>query len=119
VALPDPTTHAREEVTAAVELTLGAELLHVDHLCCGNAGQLSFLFEAARRLDRPEWEAAARERLVRMVLRAREAGSYVFFSDLAPRAFSPTLMRGSAGIGYEWLRIASPELEFPSLLLLE
>jgi lantibiotic modifying enzyme len=115
----DPSADAREDIERAVSLTLKEGLPDVDHLCCGNAGQLSFLFEAARRHRRVGWESAARERLIRTMTRARHRGSYTFFADLAPQAFSPTLMRGSAGIGYEWLRISRPQLNLPSLLLLE
>jgi lantibiotic modifying enzyme len=47
------TPENRQDIAAAVLLTLSQVLPPVDHLCCGSAGQISFLFEAARRLDRP------------------------------------------------------------------
>ncbi|MBI4692594.1 MAG: type 2 lantipeptide synthetase LanM [Gammaproteobacteria bacterium] len=119
LALPECPARERAEIATAVERTLDDALVDVDHLCCGNAGQLSFLFDAARRLGNAAWESAANARLARLLARARLTGSYVHFAGLDPQAFSPTLMRGAAGIGYEWLRIAKPARELPSLLMLE
>ncbi len=106
-------------VELAVQLTLSQDLAGVDHLCCGNAGQISFLAEAARRLERPEWEKGARQRLAGLLARRNRLGAFRLFEALPLQAYNPGFMQGEAGIGYEWLRLSRPDLALPSVLLLE
>jgi lantibiotic modifying enzyme len=113
------TPENRQEIAAAVLLTLSQVLPPVDHLCCGSAGQISFLFEAARRLDRPDWEQAARQRLAALLDRAGQTCSYTLYPKLPPTVINPGFMQGYAGIGYEWHRLANPGLNLPNCLLFD
>lgn len=111
--------YLEKEVGLAVELTIKDSLLKVDHLCCGNMGQISFLFDAARRMRRPEWAAAAQLRLEKLLAWRDEGRSFRLFATLPAGPFHPGFMQGAAGIGYALLRIARPELQLPCCLLLE
>lgn len=112
-------TEMKAEIEAAVKLTLSQELAVVDHLCCGNAGQISFLFEAGRKLARPDWVEVGRDRLAHLLAQSQAQGSYTFYPKLPPQAFNPGFMQGAAGIGYEWLRLAEADLLLPNCLILE
>ena len=109
----------KAEIAAAVQLTLNQELAVVDHLCCGTAGQISFLFEAGRKLGRSDWVDAARGRLAQLLDHSHTKGFYTLYPELPPEAFNPGFMQGAAGIGYEWLRLAEPDLLLPNCLMLE
>jgi lantibiotic modifying enzyme len=41
--------------------------------------------------------------------RARQNGAYTTVNRGVSRTFSPNLLHGNAGIGYEMLRLASPD----------
>jgi lantibiotic modifying enzyme len=106
-----------EEIAIALHTTRRRGLSAVDHLCCGNAGRIEALWVGAQRMGRREWHDAALELASRMRARARRAGTYQLFPNLPCDVFNPGLFRGAAGIGYQWLRLAAPEL--PSVLLWE
>jgi type 2 lantibiotic biosynthesis protein LanM len=114
-----PVSGVEKEIETAVELTLDQSLSRVDHLCCGNAGQISFLFDAARQMQRPDWEAAARARLGRLLALRNQGNSFRLFFTLPGHVFHPGFMQGAAGIGYALLRLARPDLSLPCCLLLE
>jgi type 2 lantibiotic biosynthesis protein LanM len=114
-----PMPGLEREIAAAVDLTLSQPLVRVDQLCCGNAGQISFLFDAARQMKRPDWESAARIRLGRLLALRGPDNAYRYFPNLPPSAFNPGFMQGAAGIGYAWLRLARPDLGLPCCLLLD
>jgi lantibiotic modifying enzyme len=52
------------------------------------------------------------------VAQADKIGEYQLFNNLSNPVFSPSFFQGTAGIGYELLRLAYPEA-LPSVLLLE
>ena len=91
-----------ESLDAALETTASAQLLPVDHLCCGNLGHVAVLDEAARRLDRQTLGHASRQKLSAVVARAKSGSGYRLADGGAQS--DPGLMRGLAGIGYELLR---------------
>lgn len=109
----------QEDLETAVNLTLGQDLLEVDHLCCGNAGQISFLSEAARRRDRPDWQAGAAARLEKLLEQFRQPEGYRLFAKMPSQLFHPGFMQGITGVAYEWLRLARPALQLPNCLLLD
>ncbi len=84
--------------------------LPFDHVCCGEAGRLSFLFEAGRRCGRPDWEDLAFSGIERMLLR-RDAndGRFNLPDDGGSRLPSTSLFRGLSGIGALFLRCADPD----------
>lgn len=89
----------------------------VDRLCCGNFGRIELLVVAAQKLSRPELLESAKQQAAWIVDRANQAPEYVLAPSAKP-IFSPGFFAGTAGIGYELLRLAFPEV-FPSVLLLE
>jgi type 2 lantibiotic biosynthesis protein LanM len=89
----------------------------VDHLCCGNAGQVEALLGSARRLGRPEWKAKGLEGAAILLERASSAPGPRLFSPTRTDVFSPGFFRGTAGIGYQLLRSVRPGLLPPALLL--
>jgi lantibiotic modifying enzyme len=99
---------------AAARLGLGA----VDHLCCGNLGLADLQLTAGLRLGDAALVATAGRRAAAVLARAEQAGAFALHPLLPTGAFNPGLFQGTAGIGYELLRLAHPDL-VPSVLLWE
>ncbi len=115
-ALPfadDPTV--RREIAVALETTLQRGFGHNHSLCHGDLGNLELLLQASRVLGDPEWEAHVR-RLTATLLGSIERHGWLCGVPFGVE--TPGLMTGLAGIGYELLRLAEPEL-VPSVLVLE
>ena len=103
------------EIEAAVKATLAYGLRNADHLCCGNFGRLDLLVEAGLRLKRPAWHRMAVTAATELLGERRRQGGWRLANDSAPTRLKPSLFRGSAGVGYELLRMVAPG-EFPSVL---
>ncbi len=88
-----------------------------DHLCCGNFGRLELLLAAGEKLKRDDFIVAARAGAAQL-LSERKGIDFHFNPHLPPGPISPTLFVGTAGIGYELLRMSFPE-KLPSVLLLQ
>jgi lantibiotic modifying enzyme len=71
----------------------------------------------ADRCDRPDWKQIALQNASTIVTKAKQNGSYQLFPNLPSSAFNPGFLQGTAGIGYELLRLAGYDL--PSVLLWE
>jgi type 2 lantibiotic biosynthesis protein LanM len=88
-----------EEAALAVELTLSADPLAADHLCCGNGGRVAIARFLGTKMGRPDWSSAALE------MRDHELGSddeprwRVRSVDPGNPTHVPGLMTGLAGIG--------------------
>jgi lantibiotic modifying enzyme len=82
----------------------------------GSAGRLDSLIEAARYTDRAGVLDVARREAGCMIRRAAGEGGYRLHPALPAQAFIPGFFQGAAGIGYELLRLASPEA-IPSVFL--
>lgn len=106
----------REDVEAALSGYSSLALATDDYLCCGNAGRIEFLLTAGRRLDDAGHVDSARRLAASVVDRAGRTGGYSY--EGAGSVYDPTLFRGTAGIGYELLRVHSPD-DLPSILLWE
>jgi type 2 lantibiotic biosynthesis protein LanM len=107
----------QSEIEVAMHTTQNYGLQKIDHLCCGNLGRVEALLVAADRCDRPDWRQAALENASTIVTKAKQNGSYQLFPNLPSSAFNPGFLQGTAGIGYELLRLAGYDL--PSVLLWE
>jgi type 2 lantibiotic biosynthesis protein LanM len=112
------TGRVREDIDLAVQTTLEFGVQGVDHPCCGNMGRAELLLSAGRRLARPELVEAARTNAWRVVSRAERRGWFVLHPMLPREVDNPGFFQGKAGIGYELLRMARPDL-LPSVLLWE
>lgn len=112
------TAEIHQDLEVALQITQKYGLQGVDHLYCGNFGHLEVLLLAAQKLDRPELQELALQKAAWVVARAKQTGGYQLFANLPSHVFSPSFFQGTAGIGYELLRLAYPEV-LPSVLLLE
>lgn len=108
----------RQDITAALQTTHQVGVRAVDHLCCGNWGRIDLFLLGAQRLGQPAWLALAQKQAAAVVHRAQKNGGFTLFPELPTGVYYPALFRGTAGIGYELLRLAYPEL-LPSVLLWE
>jgi type 2 lantibiotic biosynthesis protein LanM len=112
------TEQVREDIDLAVQTTIEFGVQGVDHPCCGNMGRAELLLSAGQRLARPELEEAARVNAWRVVSRAERTGGFILHPMLPREVYNPSFFQGTAGIGYELLRMARPDL-LPSVLLWE
>jgi type 2 lantibiotic biosynthesis protein LanM len=106
-----------DEIEIALQTTQNYGLEASDHWCCGNLGRIEILLVGAQRCTRSEWHQIALKNTTSVVARAKQTGAYQMFINLPSSAFHPSLFRGTAGIGYTLLRLASDGL--PSILLWE
>jgi len=109
------TSDVRRDIEAALASTSGADLLPRDHLCCGNAGLMDTLCAAGERFPEGEWSRKARQLAARTMSRGSKAGG--FSIGFQNRFFNPSLFQGTAGVGYQLLRLSDPA-RIPSVLLL-
>ena len=99
----------RSDLDIALRHLAGGDIVNNGTVCCGEMGRAEVLLEAARYLNRPE-----------LAVQARQRGSCVVAGLLpaAERPFIPGFFQGSAGLGYELLRLVAPD-RLPSILLWE
>jgi type 2 lantibiotic biosynthesis protein LanM len=102
------------EIEAALSSTLAARPKDIDFLCCGNFGRLDFLLAAGLRLERPDLVACARTRATERVEQATARGQFIWGG--ADDRMNPGFFQGVSGIGYELLRLTTPQA-LPSVLL--
>ena len=111
------TEEIRQDAEVALQTTQKYGLQGLDHLCCGNFGRIEVLLVAAKSLRREELFKTAHLQASMAVARAEQIGAYQLFGNLPTSVFSPSFFQGTAGIGYELLRLAYPEI-LPSVLML-
>jgi type 2 lantibiotic biosynthesis protein LanM len=105
----------REEIDTALRTTLERGFGDNHSLCHGDLGNLDFILEASRVLDKPLLDRLVNQ-LSAMVLES--ASRYGWLCGVPLNVETPGLMTGLAGIGYGMLRLASPS-EVPSVLMME
>ena len=110
------TPEIRQEIAIALNTTLKFGLQDIDHPCCGNCGRIELLLVAAQKLSRPELREIAQKQAASVVARAKQAGAFHLFPNLPKDVYNPVFFQGTAGIGYELLRLAYPNI-LPSVLL--
>jgi len=110
------TQKVRSDIEIAIETTCRAGMGDRDHVCCGNMGRVEVLLSAGRLLARQDlvrraygWAGAIAERS------AREA-RFALNPKMPREIVHPGFFQGLSGIGYELLRLASPE-HIPCVLL--
>ena len=112
------TPSIRQEITTALKTTGAFRVGEADHLCCGNMGRLELFLVAAGKLGQPDFMEAAYQQGTQMVMRASQRGNFAFSLRLPKGIYNPGLFIGTAGIGYQLLRLAYPD-RLPSVLLWE
>ena len=111
------TSDIRREIDIALKTTLAYGLRPTeDHLCCGHFGRMDLLVTASQRLGRPDLFETARKQAAWVVERATQLGDFQLHDMLPHGVHNPGFFTGSAGIGYQLLRLAHPE-QVPSALL--
>jgi type 2 lantibiotic biosynthesis protein LanM len=89
--------------------------LGLDTLCCGSFGRVEVLLTASRYLGRPEMHAAAADLAAECLARAGDGLRLRLYPGLPAGTWAPGLFMGTAGIGYELLRLADSQ-GVPSVL---
>ncbi|MDZ7960293.1 MAG: type 2 lanthipeptide synthetase LanM family protein [Aulosira sp. DedQUE10] len=112
------TPEIEREIEIALQTTQRYALQAIDHLCCGNLGRVEALLVGGQRYSRADWYQAAFQNATNVVAKAKRTGAYQLFPNLPNSVFNPGFFPGTAGIGYQLLRLAQPE-QLPSVLLWE
>jgi type 2 lantibiotic biosynthesis protein LanM len=110
------TGEIRRELEIALQTMQQSGLQAIDNLCWGNFSNIEVLLIGAQQLSRPEFLEIAQKQAAWVVTRAQEASSFQLLSNLPTKVYNPGFFQGTAGIGYELLRLAHPDL-LPSVLL--
>jgi len=85
----------------------------IDYYCCGTAGMVDFLLEAARLSNDNDLYTHARDNIAQSLHNLKELTHFTSrFGRIDPKMF-PGLFQGITGIGYTALRLIDPAL--PSL----
>jgi len=109
----------RAEIEAALRTTGRFGIGPLDHLCCGNMGRAEVFLTAGRRLGNVEYTRTAATRAVMVVDRFLGTGSFgLHLPGTDGPDFDPGFFQGYSGIGYEFLRVACPDV-IPSVLAFE
>ncbi|MGB6300821.1 MAG: type 2 lanthipeptide synthetase LanM [Rivularia sp. (in: cyanobacteria)] len=103
-----------KDVEIGLQTTQKYGLQGVDHLCCGNFGRIEVLLVAG--LYSYQLLEIAQKKAAWVVAKADKIGAYQLFGNLPNSLFNPGFFQGTAGIGYQLLRLAYPQV-FPSVLL--
>lgn len=105
------------DLRAVLDVAEWADVTSRDHLCGGTFGRVAALSYVAAALDRPDLRDDALEAVARALAGARRRGQYACHGGVDDR-FCPGFFEGTAGIGYELLRLAHPG-RLPLVLLFE
>lgn len=108
-------TEIRSEINTALNTTIKNGFGDNHCLCHGDLGNLELLLQASLILDEPQWKTQV-DRFAGMILESINQHGWLCGVPLGVE--TPGLMTGLAGIGYELLRLAAPEI-VPSVLVLE
>jgi type 2 lantibiotic biosynthesis protein LanM len=111
-------TYSDIEIALETNQKYGISSREVDHLCCGSLGRTELFVVASQKLGEREWLNTARKQAAWIVEKARQNKAYAFLPHLPYSVLSPSFFRGSSGVGYQLLRLASPEC-LPSVLILD
>jgi type 2 lantibiotic biosynthesis protein LanM len=103
------------DVEAAIAATRAFGIAGADHVCCGNGARIELLLAAGLRLGQDDRIAEARRLLVAVLERARREDGFNMIAGLRGEMVVPTLFRGTAGLGYQILRVIQPQ-RIPSIL---
>jgi lantibiotic modifying enzyme len=100
------------ELALALDITGNAGESNFDFVCCGNMGRAEILLTAADRLGRDDLLQASHA----LASGVAERGILRRYTPDHPH-YNPGFFRGAAGVGYAFLRCATPAL--PCVLSLE
>ena len=98
-----------QELETVLKTTFTNDLIDVDSIECGNFGKIEMLLLSSQKIDHPELREEALKRASYIVNRGQLTGGYQFL-NLPISVFNPGLFQGTAGIGYELLRLVENSL---------
>jgi type 2 lantibiotic biosynthesis protein LanM len=110
------TVEIRQEIEIALKTTQQFDMHGIDHLCCGTFGRIELLLAAGLQLPRIELLEIAQKQAAWIVARAEKVGSFYLLPRFPRNIYMPSFFQGTAGVGYELLRLTYPNL-LPSVLL--
>lgn len=96
------------EIEAALLANSHAPWDGIDHVCCGNFGRLELLLQAGLGLGRPALVTQARRLACALLARAERTAGFYLYPGHPPYLYNPGFFQGTAGIGYQLLRLAAP-----------
>jgi lantibiotic modifying enzyme len=105
---------ARHDIEEALKTTLMEKFAPIDHACCGNMGSMELFLCANTRFGGSVYMEKANQIGSSVLRRAEANGHYGLGTNTAFE--SPSFHQGTAGIGYQFLRLAAPRV-LPSILL--
>ena len=105
----------RAEINTALETTLKGGFGYNHSLCHGDLGNLELFLQASQTLDASQWKTQV-DRYTAIILESIDKHGWL--CGIPVDIETPGLMIGLAGIGYQLLRLAAPEI-VPSVLTLE
>ena len=91
----------------------------LDHICCGNFGRISILWDAGILLGMDELKEMALKETSIILKRYHEKGTFHLFHKLPEEIQSPCFMQGLSGIGYFLLRLTKEGRNLPEILIFE
>ena len=110
------TNEIRQELEIDLQQMLQSEFQVLDNLCCGNLSYIDALLVAAEQLSRPELLEIAHKQIALVLHRSNQVGYFQLLPNLSPDIYNPCFCQGTAGIGYELLRVLYPQ-KLTSVLL--
>ena len=106
------TEEIQQDIDDAIGTTMNSKFGEIDHLCCGNLGKAEFLLSAGQKLCKPELLEKTLKLASFVASRAGDRGTFGLGQN---GIYMPGFFQGTAGIGYELLRLNCPDL-LPSVL---
>jgi len=106
------------DINTAIETTRNYPVNSVDHLCCGNLGRADILLYASQKLNAPEFKTMALKIATSVIQNENDNGYYSLYDHARSNIQNFGFFQGLSGIGYEFLRLACPEI-IRSVLIFE
>ncbi|RUT04384.1 type 2 lantibiotic biosynthesis protein [Dulcicalothrix desertica PCC 7102] len=109
------------DIEKTLETTQKIGLQNIDNLCYGNFGRIETLLVAAQRsnlskiVSQGQLNEIIQKQVATLIENAEKTGLFQIFPGYQS-LYNPGFFQGTAGIGYQLLRLAYPEM-FPSVLL--
>ena len=97
-----------EQLTDVLSTIVGQSAVGPDDLCCGRIGRTETLLTASEQLKDEKWRDAAIDLATSTLDGARKRGDFEFNYQMERGSFCPSLFKGTAGIGYQLLRLLYP-----------
>jgi lantibiotic modifying enzyme len=102
-----PNTELRQEAAIGLESTEKHLMSLHHHLCCGNFGKISILWDSGKILKKKRLREAALKSAAFLLNQEKDLGEH------------PGFMKGLSGIGYSLLRMTAAGKSLPQVMILE